>query len=335
MARIGARLNVGSVPKLVGQEARVRFFECMTVLENTSWPLYLVGPSGSGKSIMAMNLAKAYSKEHEVPAYYVQLSPEQTKTSLILGLRLVDGSLKGVKGVIAEAMEEGGVVVVDEATHTTQELLLMFNSILDRTSVTSIGEQIIYATDTFRVIFTANDSAYAGNVRLPQSFAQRLAVFNFDYPSAKDEARIARKIAQSECKMPMTVPDGTFNYLVAFMREVRTERFPLSARNVALAAVRLNLCKRDESRGIAAYFTGGPNVESVRRSVAQRVLLKEAQDATEITGAAVVDFIQFVSEVGVEKFREIVLSSCMYHLDVDGNEIGGEALKAKLAGAVI
>ena len=50
-------------------------------------------PSGSGKSIIAMNLARQYALAKNVPAYYVQLSPEQTKTSLILGLRLENGSL--------------------------------------------------------------------------------------------------------------------------------------------------------------------------------------------------------------------------------------------------
>jgi MoxR-like ATPase len=165
-------LNLDKVPKLVGKVARDRFMEISTLLENSSWPIYLVGPSGSGKSIMAMNVAGWYSKKYGVPAYYVQLSPDQTKTSLILGLRLINGSLVPVKGLIATAMEKGGIVIVDEAAHATQELLLMFNSICDRTSITAIGDAIVESKDSFRVVFASNSSSYAGNSKLPQSFAQ-------------------------------------------------------------------------------------------------------------------------------------------------------------------
>ena len=88
---------------------------------------FVLGPSGSGKSIIAMNLARQYALAKNVPAYYVQLSPEQTKTSLILGLRLENGSLAVKNGVVADCMERGGIIIVDEATHSVQEILLMFN----------------------------------------------------------------------------------------------------------------------------------------------------------------------------------------------------------------
>lgn len=115
------------------------------------------------------------------------MSPEQTKTSLILGLRLENGSLTVKNGVVADCMEKGGSIIVDEAAHSVQEILLMFNSILDRTSVTAIGDKMIYANEDFLIVFCANDSRYAGSVKLPQSFAQRLVSFYFDYPVADDE----------------------------------------------------------------------------------------------------------------------------------------------------
>lgn len=190
-----SHLDPSQVPELVGEDAAKRLSRCLSILNNTIWPLYLTGPSGSGKTLTAMNIAKQYSQAHCVPAYYVQLSPEMTKTSLILGLRLISGSLQVVDGVVAHCMQTRDIIVVDEAAHTTHELLLMFNSILDRTSVTSVGDRIIYAADTFRIIFCSNDSSYAGNVRLPQSFAQRMVSFHFDYPSFESEFLITRQIA--------------------------------------------------------------------------------------------------------------------------------------------
>lgn len=85
---INTKLDVKKVPRVVGVKGRRMLKRCLNVIENTKWPLYIVGPSGSGKSIIAMNIAKEYAMKHKVDAYYVQLSPEQTKTSLILGLRL-------------------------------------------------------------------------------------------------------------------------------------------------------------------------------------------------------------------------------------------------------
>lgn len=88
MTNMNTTLNLKNIPKIVGIHGKKMFNECMGILNYTRWPIYISGPSGSGKSIIAMNLAKKYAQENNVPAYYVQLSPEQTKTSLILGLRL-------------------------------------------------------------------------------------------------------------------------------------------------------------------------------------------------------------------------------------------------------
>ena len=329
-----ARMDLDHVPRLVGDDAKSRFNQAFSVLSSTRWPLYLIGPSGSGKTVMAMVLAKAYALKYKVPAYYAQLSPDQTKTSLILGLRLVDGTLKPVRGMVAEAMEAGGVVIVDEATHTTQEMLLMFNSILDRTSVTSIGDEVIYAKDSFRMIFCSNNAIYAGNVRLPQSFAQRLVVFKYDYPSAEDEFCIAKQIVGSEYRGVMGVSDNVIRYIVSYMREVRTDYFPLSARNMAVAVIRLALLEREPVAGVDRYFEGA-NIESNRKQIAERIHGREIENAEELTGREVNEFLQFVSSVGVENFREAVLSSCMYYLDVDGSELDGDVIRNQVYNGVI
>lgn len=221
MAELKTQLDLQQIPKIVGEDGTQLLARCYAVLEHTRWPLYIVGPSGSGKSIIAMNLARQYALAKNVPAYYVQLSPEQTKTSLILGLRLENGSLAVKNGVVADCMERGGIIIVDEATHSVQEILLMFNSILDRTSVTAIGDKMIYAHEDFRIVFCSNDSRYSGNVKLPQSFAQRLVSFYFDYPTAEDEFLIVEQIVAEECRANDVVPVSLKRYIIELMREVR------------------------------------------------------------------------------------------------------------------
>lgn len=325
-------LDHNAIPKLVGTTAKERLLEAYAILANSRIPLYFTGPSGSGKTIVALNLAKAYSKAKKVPAYYVQLSPDMSKTSLILGLRLVNGSLQAVDGVIAEAMRNGGVVIVDEATHTTQELLLMMNSVLDRTSVTSIGDEIIFAKDSFRCIFCSN-FGYAGNIKLPPSFAQRLFAYDFDYPTEKDEILIAEEIAKGEINGLYNVPNTAVKYLVALMRENRGTDMPLSVRNVSSALVALSLTKRNTQADVAEEMS--EMSESTARKLADRLSVKSITNVQDLISSDIGDFMTYIAEIGPEKFRNIVRSSFAYHLDIDGVAVATKAWKAELDSSII
>ena len=317
---ISSQLDFSSVPEIVGKEPTKLLKRGYKIISNTNWPLYITGPSGSGKSIIAMNIAKKYADENGVPAYYVQLSPEQTKTSLILGLRLIDGSLKAVNGVVAECMEKGGIIIIDEAAHSTQEMLLMFNSILDRTSITSIGDKTVISKDTFRILFCANDSKYSGNVKLPQSFAQRLVGFYCDYPSWEDEVEIVKQVAEDECDIAIKVPDQVIQYVVSLMREIRKDNFPLSVRNGSIATVLLQLAPKKKASSITEddrYFTQGSNVESIRRNIANRIFNFSVNSADKLNGSEMRRFTRYVTRVGIGEFKNIILQSFMYHLDLD------------------
>ena len=330
---MSSKLDLNNIPKLVGVFSRKQAKNCYNVLEKTNWPLYLVGPSGSSKTITAMNLAKKYSKQNDVPAYYVQLSPELTKTSLILGLRLEKGSLVVAEGVVAKCMKEGGIIIVDEAPHGTQELLLMFNSILDRTSATSIGDKIIYAKETFRIIFCGNDSSYAGNIRLPQSFAQRLVVFSFDYPTKIDEYRIAKSIISTEFNGNIDVPRCVFKYVTSMVRELRTKEYPLSARNIAMTIALLSLEKKEDNN-IDEYFVSGANVNAVRTSIAKKILGK-VESSHDLLHKDVVEFIKFVSDITIDNFKKCVYSAFLYYIDIDGTELVDQEIKNKIQNSII
>jgi MoxR-like ATPase len=340
MPDINTQLVFDKIPEIVGKSSNELLGRCYTMLINTRWPLYIVGPSGSGKTIIAMNIAKKYALERKVPAYYVQLSPEQTKTSLILGLRLEQGSLVVKNGIVAECMEQGGVIVVDEATHAMQEVLLMFNSILDRTSVTAIGDKIVFAHENFRILFCANDSQYSGNIKLPQSFAQRLVCFYFNYPEAEDELKIVDQIVAEECRMPDKVPVEVKRYIIDIMREMRSKTYPLSVRNAAIATVMCNLAlaEAEKNAGTAAvddYFIKGNNVESIRRSIAERLGFKDIERIEELSSPELDRFVQFISLIGVKRFKEIILESFMYYLDVDLGFYDLQLAKDKIQAAVL
>lgn len=340
MQKINTLLDLDMIPQIVGDSGNELLSRCYSVLNSTRWPIYIVGPSGSGKSVIAMNIAKKYSLARGVPAYYVQLSPEQTKTGLILGLRLENGSLVVKNGIVAECMEQGGVIVVDEATHSMQEVLLMFNSIMDRTSVTAIGDKIVYAHENFRMLFCANDSQYSGNTKLPQSFAQRLVCFYFDYPAAADELTIVNKIIEDECAEPDKVPVEVKRYIIDLMREMRNKSYPLSVRNAAIAAVLCNLefmaaGKQLDTVSIDEYFIKGSNVESIRRAIAERIGMENVESVSDLTDPKMESFVKFISLIGVERFKEIVLQSFMCYLDIDIGFYDLQLAKDKIQAAIL
>ena len=335
-----SQLQMENVKTLLGDGPKEMARDIMSILKSTKLSPYFVGPSGVGKTHTGMFLVKAYvnmmkKQGVEVPGYFIQLSPDQTKTSVIGGHRLIKGSLESVNGVFANCMEQGGIIYVDEVTHATQEMMLMFNSALDRTAVTSVGDRSVVAHENFRAMFGSNTSRYAGNNRLPQSFAQRMVAFPFDYPSIEDEITIARGIVVDELGRDTVVPNSVIRYLSTIAREVREQRdnFPLSARNIASATMVMDLALK-RSGDVDEYFTGA-NVESTRRNLAQRILSHEPTGTMDLNQGPVGEFIRFVSSIGIEKFRQAVLGSFMYYLDVDGSELVRDQLRADMASSII
>jgi DNA-binding NtrC family response regulator len=349
-----ARLDLNKVPKIVGDEARMKVKRLDHALNHSNIPLYFVGDSGTGKTAMMKKVLAMYSVRNNVPAYYVQLSPEDTKTSILLGHRLIKGSLEVVEGVLAQAAREGACVGVDEITHSTKQMLLMFNAVDGGESVITIGDRQIDAGN-MRIIYGSNRSSHIGNIKIPQSFANRLVAVPFDYPSAGDELEIASAVAEKNCKYPITVPESVIKYIVAYIREMRSSmtagsQWPLSVRNAANAVILCQLehefklqlesekKRRKNTSGelvIASEFTRGQNVESTRKRIAHRIIGRSVDDATTMQRPEIVDFLQFVSFIGVSEFRECVKQAIGFYIDMDGVDYLAEAKRQELANSIV
>lgn len=331
-----ARLDTTKIPPLVGRNAKLRLNELWRILTQTTIPIYCVGDSGTGKTITMKNLAKAYSDRFNVPAYYVQLSAEDTKTSVIIGLRLQNGTLMPIDGVLAIAAQENAIVIFDEITHSTSNMLLMFNSIDGGESVITIGDRRIDASGV-KIVYGSNRSSHVGNIRIPQSFANRVITYPFGYMEPAEEAEIAKDTAARKyTNGSLTIPDSFYTYLANYVNDLRTPEWPLSARNIAHAAVmtQLELNRVKAPVKTDPYFVQGANIESVRRTIAERILGK-VNSTTDMQSQPIVDFITTVSAIGKDKFVEIVKMSMSYYCDLDGAEIIGEQHRTKIGSSII
>lgn len=326
-----ARLNTKNIPTIVGDGPRARVQELYSLLVSTNIPLYLIGDSGTGKTLTGKTLCKLYVEAIEkrtgrkVPAYYFQLSETDNKTSVLLGLRMWNGSMVPVEGVLAQAAREGGIVFIDEITHSTPNMLLMLNSIDGKDSVIAIGDRAIDAS-RLKIIYGSNRSDHVGNIRVPQSFANRVIGVPFEYPSWSDEVKISKVTAQSKLHSSITldVPDSVVKYIASFAMKYRTPEFPISSRNIAHCLILLQFAKKKNNRVQDKYFTTGSNVTSLRQTLAERIFGKTSNNLVDMADPQIVEFINYVSSVGVNEFREKVKMGLGLYIDIDGNKLTGQ-----------
>lgn len=163
--------------------------------------------------------------------------------------------------------------------------------------------------------------------------------FYFDYPAADDELLIVDQIVAEECKALDVVPISAKRYIIELMREMRSNTYPLSVRNAAIAVVlcNLELLQRSGQSWLQSdsHFANAQNAESARRYIAKRILGTEPGSVLDLTDMRIVEFERFVSMIGVENFKAIILQSFMYYLDVDLGFYDLQMMKEKISSSII
>ena len=228
MTNLITTLNTDAPIEVIGHDMQGVMRDILAFMQVSGRPVDLVGPPGSGKSHVGKAVAVEYARLRGVKAYATVHDTDTTKTSAIAGARMLAGSTVFVPGTVATAMEADGVCFVDEFTHSLEGVQGGYNTITDQDSRTSAGDRTFIGGKNFRLITAHNTTRYAGNQSLIPSFASRLAVWYFDYPSAETEAKIAHSIAIKDLeyntgRTKLTVPNAIIRYLTAYMREVRVE----------------------------------------------------------------------------------------------------------------
>jgi len=193
---------------------------------NNKLPVLLYGFTGNGKTIMAWEIAKQYSKEHnDIPIVYLQLYPEMTKNSLIGGDTLKDGSIVTKNQPIVNFGTKGAVFIIDECTHTTEPVLLAFNSLIEPPFSTVVGEDIVTMHGDTRFIFCGNLPDHAGNIALPTSFADRLFIVKTQLLEQNQIVEIGKAVNN-------TVPEELLKFVAKVITDVHDPSFPVSPRNM-------------------------------------------------------------------------------------------------------
>lgn len=213
--------------KLIGMKLEVK--EALRALLRRE-PVMFYGPTGNGKTLAAWKVAEELKKKLKIPIVYLQLYPEMTKNSLIGGETIKNGSVVvEEQAILKMGCNEGAIFIVDECTHTTEPVLLSFNSLIEEPYSTVVGDKIYELSKSTRFIFCGNLPDHAGNIHLPISFANRVYVISTGMPDRATLCKIGKEAGPK-------VPGKILDFIAEIVEKTHEPTFPVSPRNVATAA---------------------------------------------------------------------------------------------------
>ena len=224
-------------------------------------PLYLVGPAGSGKSFIGLELMRRFSEKYlrgerivwlreideasvqggyTTRALYVSGSANITKLDLLGGRILLGGQYIRKPGLLNEMVKHGGIVFLDEITSLPPQFTVLLNEIID---MMYRGE----SHENFYIFFAGNPYYYLGTNELPDSLLERVVSIWFDYYNFKDELKIAMEIVKKKLGDNLLFKERGFQllaeYIVSVLRMIRKslneagENCPISVRSMATAII--------------------------------------------------------------------------------------------------
>ncbi|MCA0170426.1 gas vesicle protein GvpN [Bacillus sp. RAR_GA_16] len=177
------------------------------------YPVHYIGPSGAGKTSLALALAKKRNR----PVMLIHGNHELNNKDLIgdftgyTSKKVVDQYVRSVykkdesvtetwrDGRLLEAVKNGYTLVYDEFTRSQPTTNNLFLSILEEGVLPLYGskltEPFIRVHPAFSVIFTSNPAEYAGVYQTQDALLDRLITINVDYKDAEREALIVSEKA--------------------------------------------------------------------------------------------------------------------------------------------
>lgn len=173
----------GTLEKTLDKELYHQEFETIYKLIRLGLPVMLIGPTGSGKSVCAGQIAKAL----DMPMYYTNNASEEYK---LLGFTDAYGKYKETQ--FYKAFKNGGLFFLDEIDNSHPSALLSLNSAIGATNNGNIymafeDGKYTEAHPNFRIIAAANtwgngaNRMYCGRSELDSASLDRFIQIYFDY----------------------------------------------------------------------------------------------------------------------------------------------------------
>ncbi|RDU24973.1 gas vesicle protein GvpN [Anaerosacchariphilus polymeriproducens] len=218
---------------------------------NAGYPIHLKGPAGTGKTVLAMYIAKLIGK----PTTMI-FGNEAVETSDMIGSdfgytkRVVEDNYihsvhkimedyeqKWIDGRIINACEKGYVLIYDEFTRSRPETNNILLSVLEEKvlelPINYYGSnKLLKIHPDFKIIFTSNPEEYTGVYKSQDALVDRFITLELDFPDQNSEVNIA--VANSGLSLDKAV---NLVSIVRSFREINRSKFLVSLRDS------IKLCK--------------------------------------------------------------------------------------------
>lgn len=174
------KLQINQAPAIeIKGEVHDKFKTVLFAIQSGMIP-YIYGPAGTGKNVLAEQVAKAMGLEF----YYAGALQQKYELE---GFKSADGTYQETP--LYQAMKNGGVFMFDEIDSTSAEVLVAFNAVMANNYHTfpdGSGKKL-QAHPDFHIIVAGNtsghgaDDAYNGRFQLDASTLDRFSPIKLDY----------------------------------------------------------------------------------------------------------------------------------------------------------
>ena len=186
---------------------------------NPSDPLYVFGPTGSGKTSLVRQIAARLN----YPVFEITGHSRLEYPDMVGHLAVENGSMVFQHGPLALAMKYGGLFLLNEIDLLDPSTAAGLNTVLDGAPLCIPENQgeLVRRHPNFRFAATANTNGasdgsglYQGTLRQNLAFMDRFVLCEMPYPEPATENELLKKTHP-------TLPDAIRKKMVAFAGEVR------------------------------------------------------------------------------------------------------------------
>ncbi|QIZ08012.1 gas vesicle protein GvpN [Priestia megaterium] len=171
------------------------------------YPVHFIGPSGVGKTSLALYIAKQFNRPVTIIRGHHELSNKDLlgQYNGISKKEIIDNYIHSVyksqqeirplweHGQLVEAVKNGHIVIYDEFSRSRPDANNIFLSLLEEKVLPIYGkgkETFIKCHPDFSMIFTSNPDEYAGTFHTQDALMDRLITISLDCCDTKTEIEI-------------------------------------------------------------------------------------------------------------------------------------------------
>lgn len=193
-------------------------FDEVKALVEANIPVLLSGTKGSGKTTLAMDVAKALN----LTMYSITMT-RQTTLGMLLGFINVTGAY--IPSDIYKAAVNGGLVLLDEINGGDPNVLLCLNTI-ENGYIAFPHHGVVPLHKDFRLIATQNpgDSAYTGRTQLDASTLDRFDKVDVKLDNNLEKSLVSRDVYQKITVLREVVKEMNLSLEISMRDCLRLEK---------------------------------------------------------------------------------------------------------------